>query len=84
MKCRICESGKIRTLDTTKQEKENLTRRRKECENGHRFTTFEMIVPARLATKTVMKMLSNRLDYIENYTEIKAFLAFKKVLFKET
>lgn len=84
MKCRVCYSAKIRTLDTTKQEKENLTRRRKECENGHRFTTFEIVVPTRLRTKTVMKMLSNRLDLMENHAEIQAFLALKKVLFKET
>lgn len=41
MKCRICDSEDIRVLDSREGPHDTM-RRRRQCANGHRFTTIEM------------------------------------------
>lgn len=41
MKCRICDSEVHRVLDSRDGPHDTI-RRRRECSNGHRFTTIEM------------------------------------------
>lgn len=58
MKCPYCSTADTRVIDT--RETTEAIRRRRECVNGHRFTTYERVARA---TLSVIKRDSRREDF---------------------
>lgn len=66
--CPKCRSKNSRVLDS--RHRGDGTRRRRECDSGHRFTTFEVVVPSNTHKYTIQVIVHRTLTKQEVYSSV--------------